>query len=105
MGGENGRPLDFKDQTQMGSAIAAPIGLLIGSFLNVVAYRLPRGESLLWPASHCPSCEAPIKPYDNVPVLSWLMLRGRCRGCGERISPRYPATELLTALAFVVIVL
>ncbi|MEA2481577.1 MAG: leader peptidase (prepilin peptidase) / N-methyltransferase [Thermoleophilaceae bacterium] len=87
------------------AAVAAPIGLLIGSFLNVVAYRLPRGESLLWPASHCPSCEAPIKPYDNVPVLSWLLLRGKCRGCGERISPRYPATELLTALAFAAIVL
>src|ERR1700754_2156155 len=89
----------------MGSAIVAPLGLLIGSFLNVVAYRLPRGESLLWPASHCPSCEQPIKPYDNVPVLSWLLLRGKCRGCGERISPRYPATEFLTALAFALVVL
>ena len=63
----------------MNAAIAAPLGLLIGSFLNVVAYRLPRGESLLWPASHCPGCEQPIKPYDNVPVLSWLLLRGKCR--------------------------
>ena len=89
----------------MGSAIVAPLGLLIGSFLNVVAYRLPRGESLLWPASHCPTCEQPIKPYDNVPVLSWLLLRGKCRGCGERISPRYPATEFLTALAFALVVL
>jgi leader peptidase (prepilin peptidase)/N-methyltransferase len=89
----------------MGSAIAAPLGLLIGSFLNVVAYRLPRGESLLWPASHCPGCEQPIKPYDNVPLLSWLLLRGKCRSCGERISPRYPATEVLTGLAFAAIVL
>jgi leader peptidase (prepilin peptidase)/N-methyltransferase len=89
----------------MNAAIAAPLGLLIGSFLNVVAYRLPRGESLLWPASHCPSCEQPIKPYDNVPVLSWLLLRGKCRGCQVRISPRYPAVELLTALAFGGIVL
>ena len=89
----------------MTAAIAAPIGLLIGSFLNVVAYRLPRGESLLWPASHCPGCDQPIKPYDNVPVLSWLLLRGQCRNCGERISPRYPAIELLTALAFGAIVL
>jgi leader peptidase (prepilin peptidase)/N-methyltransferase len=89
----------------MGSAIAAPLGLLIGSFLNVVAYRLPRGESLLWPASHCPSCEAPIKPYDNVPVLSWLLLRGKCRGCGVHISPRYPATELTTGVAFALIAL
>src|SRR5215208_7042746 len=89
----------------MNAAIAAPLGLLIGSFLNVVAHRLPRGESLLWPASHCPGCDQPIKPYDNVPVLSWLLLRGKCRSCGERISPRYPATELLTALAFAAVAL
>src|SRR5215207_6087180 len=89
----------------MNAAIAAPLGLLIGSFLNVVAYRLPRGESLLWPASHCPGCEQPIKPYDNVPVLSWLLLRGTCRNCDTRISPRYPAIELLTAVAFGAIVL
>src|SRR5918998_626986 len=84
----------------MNAAIAAPLGLLIGSFLNVVAYRLPRGESLLWPASHCPGCEQPIKPYDNVPVLSWLLLRGKCRNCAAQISPRYPAIELLTGVAF-----
>jgi leader peptidase (prepilin peptidase)/N-methyltransferase len=89
----------------MNAAVAAPLGLLIGSFLNVVAYRVPRGESLLWPASHCTDCEAAIKPYDNVPVLSWLLLRGKCRNCGVRISPRYPAIELLTALAFGAIVL
>jgi leader peptidase (prepilin peptidase)/N-methyltransferase len=89
----------------LNAAVAAPIGLLIGSFLNVVAYRLPRGESLLWPASHCTDCEQPIKPYDNVPVLSWLMLRGKCRNCGTHISPRYPAIELLTAVAFAAIVL
>ena len=88
----------------MNAAIAAPLGLLIGSFLNVVAYRLPRGESLLWPASHCPGCEQPIKPYDNVPVLSWLLLRGKCRNCATRISPRYPAIELLTAVAFAAVV-
>jgi leader peptidase (prepilin peptidase)/N-methyltransferase len=88
----------------MNAAIATPLGLLIGSFLNVVAYRLPRGESLLWPASHCPGCEQPIKPYDNVPVLSWLLLRGKCRNCGIHISPRYPAIEALTALAFGAIV-
>jgi leader peptidase (prepilin peptidase)/N-methyltransferase len=89
----------------MNAAVAAPLGLLIGSFLNVVAYRLPRGESLLWPASHCTDCEAVIKPYDNVPVLSWLLLRGKCRNCGVRISPRYPAIELLTAVAFGAVVL
>ena len=59
------------------------LGLLLGSFLNVVAYRLPRGESLSTPASRCPGCDTPIKPYDNVPVLSWLLLRGRCRSCGD----------------------
>ena len=89
----------------MNAAIAAPLGLLIGSFLNVVAYRLPRGESLLWPASHCPSCEQAIKPYDNVPLVSWMLLRGKCRHCQAQISARYPAIELLTALAFGAIVL
>ena len=87
----------------MNAALVAPFGLLIGSFLNVVAYRLPRGESLLWPASHCPGCDQPIKPYDNVPVVSWLLLRGKCRTCATRISPRYPAVELLTAVAFAAI--
>ena len=81
--------------------LAALGGLIIGSFLNVVAYRLPRGESLAHPPSRCPSCEAPVKPYDNIPVLSWLLLRGRCRSCGAAISPRYPLVEALTAAAFV----
>ena len=89
----------------MGAALAAPFGLIIGSFLNVVAYRLPLQKSIAFPASHCPSCETPLKPYDNVPVVSWLLLGGRCRGCGQRISPRYPAVELLTALAFTAVVL
>ena len=75
-------------------------GLAIGSFLNVVAYRLPRGESLAAPPSHCPSCETPIRWFDNVPVLGWLVLRGRCRSCGERISWRYPAVELSTGVLF-----
>jgi leader peptidase (prepilin peptidase) / N-methyltransferase len=78
------------------------LGLLVGSFLNVVIYRLPRGESLLKPASRCPECESPVKPYDNIPVLSWVLLRGRCRNCGARISARYPLVEALTAAAFVV---
>ena len=77
------------------------LGLLLGSFLNVVIYRLPRGESLLRPASRCPSCGAAIKPYDNVPVVSWLVLRGRCRNCGAAIGVRYPVVEALTAAAFV----
>ena len=79
-------------------------GGLIGSFLNVVAHRLPRGESLVSPGSHCPGCGTPVRPYDNVPVLSWLFLRGRCRSCGVRISPRYPLVELLTAAVFVLVV-
>jgi leader peptidase (prepilin peptidase)/N-methyltransferase len=76
------------------------LGLLIGSFLNVVIYRLPRGESLNRPASRCPSCGSPVKPYDNIPVVSWLILRGRCRHCGTSISARYPLVEALTAAAF-----
>ena len=80
------------------------LGGLIGSFLNVVAHRVPRGESLVSPGSHCPACDAPVRPYDNIPVLSWLLLRGRCRNCGVRISPRYPLVELLTAAVFVIVV-
>ncbi|HEY2142504.1 MAG TPA: prepilin peptidase [Solirubrobacteraceae bacterium] len=76
---------------------AGVLGAIVGSFLNVVAYRLPRHESLITPASHCPKCDTPVKPYDNVPILSWLLLRGRCRGCSEAISPRYPFVEALTA--------
>ena len=81
------------------AALAAGIlGAVLGSFLNVVAYRLPRGESLLRPGSRCPRCETPIRPYDNVPVLGWLWLRGRCRACGAPISWRYPLVEAVTAL-------
>jgi leader peptidase (prepilin peptidase) / N-methyltransferase len=83
---------------------AAVLGAVIGSFLNVVIHRLPHGESLASPGSRCPSCGTPIAPYDNVPVLSWLLLRGRCRHCGAGISPRYPAVELLTAVAFAAVV-
>src|SRR5437879_8888797 len=86
-------------------AFAAPFGLMIGSFLNVVAYRLPRGESLVSPGSHCPGCDQPIRPWDNIPVVSWLVLRGRCRSCGTRISARYPLVELLTAAVFAAVVL
>jgi leader peptidase (prepilin peptidase) / N-methyltransferase len=75
-------------------------GLAIGSFATVVAHRVPRGESIATGRSRCPSCEATIAAYDNVPVLSWLVLRGHCRGCGERISPRYPLTELAMAALF-----
>jgi leader peptidase (prepilin peptidase) / N-methyltransferase len=87
------------------AALAGAFGLIIGSFLNVVAYRLPRGQSVAFPASHCPSCETPIKPYDNVPVLSWLVLRGRCRSCHRAISARYPIVEAVTAALLVAVVL
>jgi leader peptidase (prepilin peptidase) / N-methyltransferase len=83
---------------------AAALGAVIGSFLNVVIHRVPLKVSLVHPRSRCTSCEAQIAPYDNVPAISWLALRGRCRRCGARISPRYPAVELLTAVAFAAVV-
>jgi leader peptidase (prepilin peptidase)/N-methyltransferase len=76
---------------------AGVLGAIVGSFLNVVAYRLPRHESLISPASHCTRCGTPVKPYDNIPIISWLLLRGHCRGCGSSISVRYPLVEGLTA--------
>ncbi len=87
----------------LGTALV--MGLLIGSFLNVVIYRLPRDESIVHPSSHCPGCRTPVVWYDNVPVLSYLWLRGRCRSCGTPISLRYPAIELLTGLLFLVVAL
>src|SRR5712691_12091380 len=83
--------------------ILGVVGAIIGSFLNVVIHRLPREESIVFPNSKCPSCGAGIKSYDNVPILSYLLLGGRCRSCKKRISPRYPAVELLTALLFLVV--
>ncbi|HEV3252978.1 MAG TPA: prepilin peptidase [Candidatus Acidoferrales bacterium] len=77
-------------------------GLIIGSFLNVCILRIPGGKSIVTPASACPGCGAPIKPYDNIPVLSWLLLRGKCRACRKPISAMYPAVELLTGLLFLV---
>jgi leader peptidase (prepilin peptidase)/N-methyltransferase len=78
------------------ATLAGVLGAIVGSFLNVVVYRLPRRESLVTPASHCPGCGVPVKPYDNIPVLSWVLLRGHCRACGVQISVRYPLVELLT---------
>lgn len=80
---------------------AALVGLVTGSYLNVVAHRLPRRQSTVLPRSRCPACGAAILPRDNLPVLSWLLLRGRCRACRAAISPRYPLVEAATALLFV----
>ncbi len=78
--------------------IAFIFGAIVGSFLNVCIYRLPRRESLVLPSSHCPKCETSIHPYDNIPIFSYLILGGRCRSCKTRISPQYPAVELISAL-------
>jgi leader peptidase (prepilin peptidase)/N-methyltransferase len=80
--------------------VAALFGLVIGSFLNVVIHRVPLKESIVFPPSHCPSCGASIRVYDNVPVLSYLLLRGRCRNCKQRISASYPIVEASTAVLF-----
>jgi len=82
-------------------AYAAVFGLIVGSYLNVVIYRLPRHLSTVLPRSRCPGCGAPIRARDNLPVVSWLLLGGRCRDCGARISPRYPLIEAATAALFV----
>ena len=82
------------------SILLGVAGLLIGSFLNVCIYRLPRGESVVWPASHCGACGRNLAWYENVPLLSWLTLRGRCRTCGESISVMYPAVEAVTGAVF-----
>ncbi len=82
----------------MEATFAGLFGALVGSFLNVVAFRLPRRESVVKPRSRCPSCGVPVRPYDNIPIVSWLLLRGRCRSCSEPISPRYPLVEGATAL-------
>jgi leader peptidase (prepilin peptidase)/N-methyltransferase len=74
------------------------LGAVIGSFLNVCIWRIPAEKSIVFPSSHCPKCGTSIRPYDNIPILSWLILRGRCRDCGEAISARYPLVELLTGL-------
>ena len=81
------------------------LGLVIGSFLNVVIHRVPLGHSLVSPGSHCPACESPVQARHNVPVLGWLVLRGRCANCRVRISPRYPLVELLTGVLFVLVTL
>jgi leader peptidase (prepilin peptidase) / N-methyltransferase len=85
--------------------LAFVLGLIFGSFGNVVIHRVPAGESVVRPPSACPSCGQQIRPSDNIPVVSWLLLRGRCRGCGAPISPRYPLVELTCGLLFAAVVL
>jgi leader peptidase (prepilin peptidase) / N-methyltransferase len=85
-------------------ALAALGGLIVGSFLNVVVYRLPRGESLIHPRSRCPSCATQLRAVDNVPVVSWLALRGRCHHCGAPVSARYPLVELTTGVLYAAVV-
>ena len=82
------------------AVVAALFGLVVGSFLNVVIHRVPLQQSIVWPSSRCPNCGAPVKSLDNVPLLSYLLLRGKCRECKARISPRYPLVEGLTGLLF-----
>ena len=84
--------------------VAGAFGLIIGSFVNVIVWRVPRGESVVRPSSACPACHAAIRPWDNIPVLSWFVLRGRCRDCGTRISSRYPLVEAATGILFVLVV-
>jgi leader peptidase (prepilin peptidase)/N-methyltransferase len=81
--------------------VYALFGLVVGSFLNVCIYRIPLGKSVVFPGSTCPQCGIPIRPYDNIPLISWLLLRGKCRACGKPVSIQYPIVELLTAAAFV----
>jgi leader peptidase (prepilin peptidase)/N-methyltransferase len=92
--------LRFPVVTAFVTVVAGVYGLLVGSFLNVVIWRVPRKESIVKPRSHCPSCETQLANRDNIPLVSWLVLRGRCRHCGTNISIRYPLVELLTGALF-----
>ncbi|HMK60147.1 MAG TPA: prepilin peptidase [Dissulfurispiraceae bacterium] len=81
-------------------AVFLVLGLVIGSFLNVCIYRIPRELSIVTPASSCPNCKTPIKPWDNIPVISYILLAGKCRKCGQKIALRYPSVELLNGLLY-----
>ena len=81
------------------------LGLIVGSFSNVCIYRIPRNESIVYPVSHCPKCDSHIKPVDNIPLLSFILLKGRCRHCKSKISIQYPIVELLTGLIYLIIYL
>src|SRR6202035_5864831 len=102
-------PSAFTVQSQQMAALLAfyafAAGAIVGSFLNVVIHRYPREESVVFPASHCPHCKAPIRWYDNIPLISYLILLARCRACKMPISPRYPLVELANALFYVAIYL
>ena len=91
--------------TTLYAVLATLLGLMIGSFLNVVIYRIPREESIVFPGSHCPSCGHKLKWYHNIPLFSWLFLRGKCAFCGEKISVQYPLVELATAALWLVLFL
>lgn len=79
------------------------VGSMVGSFLNVCIYRIPKGMSIVFPSSRCPSCNNPVRPLDNIPILSYLLLKGRCRFCREKISIRYPVVESLNAILYVIV--
>jgi leader peptidase (prepilin peptidase)/N-methyltransferase len=97
----NGDPLTANFAIDLVTALwLGFVGACIGSFLNVVAYRMPRGMSVVWKPSHCPRCSHPIRARDNVPVLGWLVLRGKCRDCGQPISPRYAIVEAVMGTVF-----
>jgi len=81
------------------------LGLIVGSFSNVCIYRIPRNESIIFPASHCPKCLSKIQPFDNIPFLSFILLKGRCRHCQSKISIQYPIVELFTGLIYLIIYL
>jgi len=81
------------------------LGLIVGSFCNVCIYRIPKNESIIYPTSHCPKCRTTIKPVDNIPLLSYILLKGRCRNCGSKISIQYPIVELLTGMIYLIIYL
>jgi len=85
--------------------ILSLLGLIVGSFSNVCIYRIPRNESIVFPASHCPKCRKTIRPIDNIPLLSYILLKGRCRNCKSKISIRYPIVELLTGLIYLIVYL
>ena len=86
-----------------GAVLWGILGALTGSFLNVCIYRLPRKESIVFPGSHCPACQHPIRFYDNIPVLSYLILKGKCRFCKQAISPRYPLVEILNTAFYLLL--